>query len=115
MPDGDSQAACHRQPLVGTTHGGYGLGMATERIEDSSVIELDDRGRTNLRRFGGRPRGRYLVSVRPDGAIVLQPAVAMTVHEAAMWREHPELMREISDHVSGVKRTELVTIDIDAL
>lgn len=87
--------------------------MAAGRIEDT-VVELDDRGRISLRRFGGRPRSRYLVSVRPDGAIVLQPAVAMTAHEAGMWRGHPELMREIAEHVSGLARSELVAIDIDA-
>jgi hypothetical protein len=72
-------------------------GMSAEPAEPDSLVELDDRGRTNLRRFGGEPRSRYLVSVRPDGAIVFRPAVAMTAHEAAMWREQPDLMRAMVD------------------
>ena len=87
--------------------------MSAEPVEP--LIELDDRGRTNLRRFGGEPHARYLVSVRPDGTIILQPAVVLTAHEAAMWREKPELMREIAHHVSGRELLEMIPVSPDDL
>lgn len=89
--------------------------MSAEPAEPEPVVELDDRGRTNLRRFGGRPHGRYLVRVQPDGTLILRPAVVMSVHEAAMWREHPDLMREISDHVGGGEPMEMVPVNPDDL
>lgn len=79
------------------------------------LIELDDRGRTNLRRFGAHPHDRYLVTVHSDGTLVFRPAVAMTVHEAVMWRERPELMREIADHVSGRAPAQMIWVDPDEL
>ena len=36
----------------------------------------------------------------------------MEVHEAAMWREQPDLMREIADHVSGHRPMDLVPVDL---
>ena len=79
------------------------------------LIELDDRGRTNLRRFGAQPHARYLVNVHADGTIVFHPAVAMTAHEAGMWREQPELMREIAGHVSGAEPVKMIPVDLDDL
>ncbi|HEX4658092.1 MAG TPA: hypothetical protein VH307_11960 [Streptosporangiaceae bacterium] len=87
--------------------------MNAEPLEP--LIELDDRGRTNLRRFGAEPHARYLVTVRGDGTITLHPAVAMTVHEAAMWREKPELMRQIAGHVSGREPLEMIPVSPDDL
>jgi hypothetical protein len=55
----------------------------------TELIELDDRGRAPLRKYG-RPRGRYLVEVDEDGVIHLYPAAVMTELEAAMWRLRPE-------------------------
>jgi hypothetical protein len=54
----------------------------------AELIELDERGRAPLRRFG-RPRGRYLVEVDEHGVIHLYPAAVMTELEAAMWRHRP--------------------------
>ena len=55
----------------------------------AELIELDDRGRAPLRKYG-RPKGRYLVVVDEDGVIHLYPAAVMTELEAAMWRHRPE-------------------------
>jgi hypothetical protein len=55
----------------------------------AELIELDDRGRAPLRKYG-RPRGRYLVEVDENGVIHLYPATVMTELEAAMWRHRPE-------------------------
>jgi len=99
--------------MVGGAHCGYDECMSAEPIEP--LIELDDRGRTNLRRFGAAPHARYLVTVRVDGTIVFHPAVAMAVHEAAMWREEPGLMREIAGHVSGQEPLKMIPVDLDDL
>jgi hypothetical protein len=55
----------------------------------AELIELDDRGRAPLRKYG-HPRGRYLVEADEDGVIHLYPAAVMTELEAAMWRHRPE-------------------------
>jgi hypothetical protein len=55
----------------------------------AELIELDDRGRAPLRKYG-RPKGRYLVEADEDGVIHLYPATVMTELEAAMWRHRPE-------------------------
>jgi hypothetical protein len=88
-------------------------GMSAEPLEP--LVELDDRGRTNLRRFGGEPHARYRVTVRVDGTIIFHPAVTMTAHEAAMWREKPDLMREIAGHVSGQDPMEMIPVSLDDL
>jgi hypothetical protein len=54
----------------------------------AELIELDDRGRAPLRKYG-RPRGRYLVEADENGVIHLYPAAVMTELEAAMWRHRP--------------------------
>jgi hypothetical protein len=90
--------------------------MSAEPIEPMEpVIELDDRGRTNLRKFGGRPHGRYLVTVQPDGTLILRPAVVMSAQEAAMWQERPQLMNEIAGHVAGTAPMKLVSVSLDEL
>lgn len=90
--------------------------MSAEPIEPlEPVIELDDRGRTNLRKFGGRPHSRYLVAVQPDGTLILRPAVVMSAQEAAMWTQQPQLMREISDHIAGRQPMNLNTVTLDEL
>lgn len=55
----------------------------------AELIELDDRGRAPLRKFG-RPHGRYLVEIDEDGVIHLYPAAVMTQLEVEMWRHRPE-------------------------
>jgi len=40
---------------------------------------------------------------------------AMAVHEAAMWREKPGLMREIAGHVSGQEPLEMIPVDLGEL
>jgi hypothetical protein len=54
----------------------------------ADLIELDERGRAPLRKYG-RPNGRYLVEVDEDGVIHLYPAAVMTELEVAMWRHRP--------------------------
>lgn len=64
-------------------------GCRKARAVAAELIELDDRGRASLRKFG-QPRGRYLVEADDDGVIHLYPAAVMTQLELEMWRHRPE-------------------------
>lgn len=66
----------------------------------AELIELDDRGRAPLRKYG-RPGGRYLVEGDEDGVIHLYPAAGMTELEAAMWRHRPEHAARIDASLAG--------------
>lgn len=50
----------------------------------SAVIELDDRRRASLGKFGRHDR--YLVSEQEDGTLILEPAIVLTEAEAAYLR-----------------------------
>jgi hypothetical protein len=78
----------------------------------AELIELDDRGRAPLRKFG-HPKGRYLVEVDEDGVIHLYPAAVMTELEAAMWRHRPEDAARID--ASLANPAELVELTADEL
>jgi hypothetical protein len=86
--------------------------MAADPSHDP-LIELDDRGRANLRSLGAKPRGRYVVTTWPDGTLVLHPAVVMSAQEAAMWREKPDVMRRIADDLEHPERAVPVDLDDD--
>jgi len=77
------------------------------------LIELDDRARANLRSLGAKPRGRYVVTTWSDGTLVFHPAVVMSVQEAAMWREKPDVMRRITDDMAHPERAVPVDLDND--
>jgi prophage tail gpP-like protein len=69
----------------------------------TTLLELDDRKRASLARIA--EHDRYLVTVEPDGTIVLTPAVVMSAAEASYLsnqalaesieeaRRHPEQRR----------------------
>jgi len=69
----------------------------------SAVIELDDRRRASLGKFGRHDR--YLVREQEDGTLILEPAIVLTEAEAAFLanpalvalieeeRAHPERLR----------------------
>jgi hypothetical protein len=78
----------------------------------ADLIELDDRGRAPLRKFG-RPRGRYLVEADENGVIHLYPAAVMTELEAAMWRHRPEDAARIDTSLADPSR--LVDFGVDEL
>lgn len=48
------------------------------------VLELDERRRTNLGKFGNPEHRRYIVTEEPDGTLILTPAVVMAEHEARL-------------------------------
>jgi hypothetical protein len=78
----------------------------------ADLIELDERGRAPLRKYG-RPRGRYLVEVDEDGVIHLYPAAVVTELEAAMWHHRPEDAARIDASLAG--RGQLVELTPDEL
>ena len=78
----------------------------------AELIELDDRGRAPLRRFG-KPKARYLVEADEDGVIHLYPAAVMTELEAAMRRHRPEDAARID--ASLADPAQLVELSADEL
>lgn len=59
----------------------------------SGVIEVDDRRRVSLGKFGRH--NRYLVHEQTDGTLILEPAVVLTEAEVALMSNnaHPERLR----------------------
>ena len=50
----------------------------------SELLELDERGRASLGKFGRPEHRRYLVDVEPDGTLVLRPAQVMSEAQARL-------------------------------
>jgi hypothetical protein len=88
-----------------------GAGTVREHMT-ADLIELDERGRAPLRKYG-RPKGRYLVEVDEDGVIHLYPAAVMTELEVAMWRHRPEDAARID--ASLANPGQLVEVSADEL
>jgi hypothetical protein len=76
----------------------------------AELIELDDRGRAPLRKYGS-PRDRYLVEADEDGVIHLYPAVVMTELELAMWRHRPADAARIDASLADPSRLVELTAD----
>jgi hypothetical protein len=76
----------------------------------AELIELDERGRAPLRKYG-QPKGRYLVEVDEDGVIHLYPAAVMTELEAAMWRHRPEDAARIETSLANPAQLVELTAD----
>jgi hypothetical protein len=51
---------------------------------DRPQEEVDSRRRLALGKLGHPDHTRYLVTEEPDGTLILEPAVVMTEHEAAL-------------------------------
>lgn len=67
----------------------------------SAVIELDDRRRVSLGRFGRHDR--YLVREQEDGTLILEPAVVLTEAEAA-FLANPALVALIEEERAHPER-----------
>ena len=78
--------------------------------EGRTIIDVDKRGRVSLARFGLKNM-QLVVDRLPDGALVLQEAIALTPAEAAHYRDPvavAALERGLADYTAGrVGRGEL--------
>lgn len=74
----------------------------TSKPERRAVVDIDERGRVSLARFGIKGTS-VIVERLPSGGVVIQPAVVMTEAEAAHYRS--------SDAVAALQRG---TADVDA-
>jgi hypothetical protein len=74
-------------------------------MEDLTLIEVDERGRTSLGRLHPAA-GRYLGEVQSDGTVVLHPATVMTSAQARLLAR-PDVMDAIdelaADPAAGVR------------
>lgn len=68
------------------------------------LIELDDRGRANLRQVGAEPHSQFMVHALPGGVYMLEPAVVVSGLEAEMWRTRPDLMQTITEALDDPSR-----------
>jgi hypothetical protein len=71
--------------------------------EDRTLIDVDKRGRVSLARFGLKDM-QLVVDRLPDGALVLQQAIALTPAEAAHYRDPAAvaaLERGLADYNAG--------------
>lgn len=66
-------------------------------------VVLDDRRRTSLARIGLKDHDRYLAEERPDGTIILKPAVLVTQTELDLLRN--PAFRAALDQVAGPNPT----------
>lgn len=64
----------------------------------SITVEIDARGRVALGKIAHS--GTYRASLRPDGAVVLEPARVLTETELAVLR-HPEVADELDAAFAG--------------
>lgn len=71
------------------------------KISKSAVIELDDRRRASLGKFGRHDR--YLIREQEDGTLILEPAVVLTEAEAAYLR-NPTLVALIEEERAHPER-----------
>ncbi len=67
----------------------------------SAVIELDDRRRASLGKFGRHDR--YLIREQEDGTLILEPAVVLTEAEAA-YLKNPALVALIEEERAHPER-----------
>jgi hypothetical protein len=78
--------ASERVPCCGScaytdTHAERVVGQEVTLVGPSKIVQVDSRGRVGLAPFVRE--GAYLVTKRPDGALLLEPAVVMTEAELA--------------------------------
>lgn len=66
------------------------------------TIEVDSRGRAALGKIARS--GTYRASVRPDGAVVLEPAQVLTDAELQILR-HPEVAQALESTFAGTPET----------
>lgn len=80
---------------------------------DATLIELDSRKRAPLRQIARHER--YLVTVEPDGVVILTPAVVMTEYEARFRAAAPELHAKLVESVAHPERLVRRPLPADAL
>jgi hypothetical protein len=72
------------------------------------IVDVDDRGRLSLARFGFRSM-QVIVDSMDDGGLVLHPAIAMTPAEAAHYGE-PEAVRLLEQALASAREGRLAPL-----
>lgn len=72
------------------------------------IVDVDERGRVSLARFGFRSM-QVIVESTDDGGLVLHPAIAMTPAEAAHYGE-PEAVRLLEEALASAREGRLAPL-----
>ena len=79
--------------------------MTAEPRARRVIVEVDERGRVSLARFGFRSM-QVVVESTDDGGLMLHPAVALTAAEAAHYGD-PEAVRLLEQALSSARQGRL--------
>jgi hypothetical protein len=74
------------------------------------ILDVDDRGRVSLGKFGFRSM-QVVADSTGDGGLILHPAVAMTPAEAAHYR-NPEAVRLLDQAMSSASEGRLKKLEL---
>ena len=72
------------------------------------IVDIDERGRLSLARFGFRSM-QVVVGSTDDGGLVVHPAIAMTPAEAAHYRD-PEAIRLLDQALTSAREGRLTPL-----
>lgn len=87
--------------------------MSTLHTSPPDYIEVDERGRTSLKRFMDTTHRFYAVERLGGGALVLRPAQLVTSDDLAL-TNRPDILEEI-EAAAGAPEAELTDIDLAEL
>lgn len=82
--------------------------MTAEPRARRVIVEVDERGRVSLARFGFRSM-QVVVESTDDGGLMLHPAVALTAAEAAHYGD-PEAVRLLEQALSSARQGRLSSL-----
>ncbi|MBM3694830.1 MAG: hypothetical protein FJW79_02695 [Actinobacteria bacterium] len=82
--------------------------MSADAKPRRAIVDVDDRGRVSLARFGFRSM-QVVIDPTDDGGLVVHPAVALTPAEAAHYRD-PEAVRLLEQAFASAREGRLTPL-----
>ena len=79
--------------------------MTARRMPRRLIVDIDDRGRLSLARFGFRSM-QVVIDSTDDGGVIIHPAVALTAAEAAHYG-NPEAIRLLEQALASAREGRL--------
>jgi len=79
--------------------------VTARRMPRRLIVDIDDRGRLSLARFGFRSM-QVVIDSTDDGGVIIHPAVALTAAEAAHYG-NPEAIRLLEQALASAREGRL--------
>ena len=79
--------------------------MTARRMPRRLIVDIDERGRLSLARFGFRSM-QVVIDSTDDGGVIIHPAVALTAAEAAHYG-NPEAIRLLEQALASAREGRL--------